>query len=108
VRYGGPALAQQPSDTAGQIGSLKQSIEHFDFVGAVRYAQALNLLAQQKLYEPKMSLAAELLAGGEIETVVEYFSECGVFWKFDNERLALWTAVARAGGMPDFGTNLFQ
>jgi hypothetical protein len=31
---------------------------------------------------------------------------CGKFWSYDRGQLARWTAQVKAGGIPEFGTNL--
>jgi hypothetical protein len=53
-----------------------------------------------------MALARDLLARGELDTVIQYLEECRVFWTTDRGKLAEWLALARAGLKPDFGPNV--
>ncbi|MFT4589682.1 MAG: hypothetical protein ACI9VS_002457 [Candidatus Binatia bacterium] len=57
-------------------------------------------------FGPNMSLAKDLLAKGEQETVLQYFEECRVFWKMGGERLDEWTKDVHAGRIPAFGASL--
>ena len=57
-------------------------------------------------FGPNVSLARDLLAKGEVVTVVEYFRLCQAFWKMEDGRIARWIRWARAGETPDFGPNL--
>jgi hypothetical protein len=52
-----------------------------------------------------MSLARDLLAAKEIDTVLQYFQLCARFWD-RRDSLELWSSQAKAGQMPDFGANL--
>jgi hypothetical protein len=53
-----------------------------------------------------MSLAKDLLAIGERDSVLEFFGLCRNFWKFRTKALDDWTAAVKGGGMPDFAANL--
>ena len=55
-----------------------------------------------------MSLARDLLAVGERESVLAYFEQCRVFWGKGDHGLELsaWAADVRAGRSPRFGANL--
>jgi hypothetical protein len=57
-------------------------------------------------FGPSMRLAEELLERDERETVLQYFAACARFWKIGGARLDKWTATVKAGGRPDFGSNL--
>ncbi len=57
-------------------------------------------------FGPNMTLAKELLEKGDQQTVLQYLTLCGKFWKMDNGRLARWSETIRAGKIPDFGSNL--
>jgi hypothetical protein len=58
-------------------------------------------------FGPNMSLARDLLAAGQGETVLQYFELCGKFWgSSGGPKLTQWTEEVRAGRMPDFGANL--
>jgi hypothetical protein len=61
---------------------------------------------QMNSFGPNLQLAKDLLAKGESQTVVEYFTRCGTFWKMGADRLAAWTAAVNKGETPDFGANL--
>ena len=51
-------------------------------------------------------LASDLLEKKQPDAVIEYFQLCAQFWKLEDGRLTHWTALAKAGEMPDFGANL--
>jgi RNA polymerase sigma factor (sigma-70 family) len=57
-------------------------------------------------FGPNMSLANDLLAKGERQTVLEYFQLCRKFWKLHEEKLDQWSKEVEAGEIPDFGANL--
>ena len=72
---------------------------------------------QLNSFGPNMQLAAELLAAGAREAVLEYLEDCKAFWvaprvpsaygpRSATELLDTWAADVREGGSPDFGTNL--
>jgi len=61
---------------------------------------------QMNSFGPNMSLANDLLAKGERDTVLEYFELCRGFWKLDWGNLDKWSKDVRAGNAPDFGANL--
>jgi hypothetical protein len=61
---------------------------------------------QMNSFGPNMSLANDLLAKGERDTVLEYFELCRGFWKMDWGKLDKWSKDVRAGDAPDFGANL--
>jgi tetratricopeptide (TPR) repeat protein len=58
-------------------------------------------------FGPNVSLAKELLEQKQVDAVVEYFDLCGKFWELERGRLKQWSALAKAGELPDFGANLF-
>ena len=78
-----------------------------DDVGLAKHhlLEAGKLSAGLGSSEPNMRLAADLLAHGETEVVLEYFELCSKFWP--DPRLKDWAALVRGGGTPDFGANLF-
>ena len=53
-----------------------------------------------------MSLAKDLLANGEKDTVIQYFDLCRSFWKMDRDRLDQWKREVEAGKIPDFRADL--
>jgi len=61
---------------------------------------------QLNSFGPNMSLAKDLLAAGERDTVLEFFALCRNFWKFQPNKLDEWTATVKGGGAPEFGANL--
>ena len=61
---------------------------------------------QLNSFGPNMSLAKDLLAAGERDTVLEFFGECSLFWKNHFSKLNDWTAMVKGGGDPNFGANL--
>lgn len=61
---------------------------------------------QLDTFGPTMTLAKDLLAKGERDTVLAYIDKLGRFWKMDNGALAKWSAMIRAGRTPNFGANL--
>jgi len=61
---------------------------------------------QLNSFGPNMSLAKDLLAAGERDTVLAFFRECGLFWKNQFSKLDQWTAMVKGGGEPEFGANL--
>ena len=62
---------------------------------------------QLNSFGPNMSLAKDLLEKKQTDTVIEYFTLCGKFWKLDQRNLRRWAILAKADEMPDFGANLF-
>lgn len=61
---------------------------------------------QLNSFGPNMSLAKDLIAANERDTVLQYFELCRVFWKSHGEKLDEWSATVRGGGTPSFGANL--
>lgn len=57
-------------------------------------------------FGPSMSLAAELLALGHREVVLDYFDLCAVFW--DRAELRVWRAAINAGTAPHFGFHALR
>jgi len=57
---------------------------------------------QLNSFGPSMVLAKELLKKGEREVVLEYFQQCGNFWKRGGDRLKKWTVLVRGGEIPEF------
>lgn len=80
-----------------------------DVAGAKKFLLAAGLSEGSPVlgsFGPNMTLARELLAAGERDAVLEYFSECAHFWKMGTEKLPMWTAAVKNGKIPDFGANL--
>ncbi len=61
---------------------------------------------QLNSFGPTMSLAKDLLAAGERDMVLEFFTLCRNFWKFHPNKVDEWTATVKGGGTPEFGANL--
>jgi hypothetical protein len=61
---------------------------------------------QLNSFGPNMSLANDLLARGDRDSVLEFFSACRKFWKLHPAKLDSWTATVKGGGIPEFGANL--
>jgi hypothetical protein len=57
-------------------------------------------------FGPNMSLAKDLLENGETNAVLEYFQQCGKFWKMAGGQLDTWAADVKEGRKPNFGANL--
>lgn len=59
---------------------------------------------QLNSFGPQMDLAKSLLERGEADVVIRYFELCAEFWNHDRAmaKLARWTALAKAGEVPDF------
>ncbi|HMB96161.1 MAG TPA: hypothetical protein VKK61_08995, partial [Tepidisphaeraceae bacterium] len=57
-------------------------------------------------FGPNMTLARDLLAKGERETVLKYFDLCSNFWEDGRDKLKSWKQLVKDGGTPDFGANL--
>jgi len=57
-------------------------------------------------FGPNMSLAKDLIAAGERDTVVEFFRLCSAFWAPQFSKLDEWSALVKNGGTPNFGPNL--
>ena len=92
--------------------------------GDVASAEAFLLAAgrtpgspQLSSFGPNMQLAAELLAAGARDAVLQYLEDCKAFWKMDRvpavggprstiDLLDSWAADVRDGRSPDFGANL--
>jgi tetratricopeptide (TPR) repeat protein len=62
---------------------------------------------QLNSFGPNMSLARDLLERKETDAVTTYFALCTTFWKLERGNLGRWSALAKAGEIPDFGANLF-
>jgi tetratricopeptide (TPR) repeat protein len=58
-------------------------------------------------FGPNVTLAKDLLAQGQTQSVLEYLAECKSFWKVNRGKLDEWIGAIRAGGTPDFGSNLY-
>jgi tetratricopeptide (TPR) repeat protein len=63
---------------------------------------------QLNSFGPDVTLAQDLLAQGQAQPVLEYLAECKSFWKLNRGKLDEWIGAIRAGGTPDFGSNLMS
>jgi Tfp pilus assembly protein PilF len=61
---------------------------------------------QLNSFGPNVTLARDLLARGERDTVLEFFQRCGKFWTMGADTLKQWTQTVKSGGTPDWGPNL--
>jgi hypothetical protein len=61
---------------------------------------------QLNSFGPNVTLAKELLAAGQSQSVLDYLAECKSFWKMDRGKLDEWIGAIRAGKAPDFTSNL--
>jgi len=61
---------------------------------------------QLNSFGPNVTLAKDLLAQGQTQAVLDYLAECKSFWKMDYGKLDEWIGAIRAGGSPDFRSNL--
>lgn len=61
---------------------------------------------QMNSFGPNMTLAQELLAAGEKETVLAYLELCRKFWTNEGGRLNRWRKDVEENRLPDFGANL--
>jgi hypothetical protein len=89
------------------LGRIALSEKRMD--DARRYLiQAGNTPGSTQLdcFGPNMSLARDMLAKGEGETVLQYFELCRKFWKADDGQLDEWRNEVKAGRIPNFGANL--
>lgn len=83
-------------------GDVDAAAEHLVAAGGIDTTYAAGL----RSFGPNMALALELLlAGGARDAVLRYFDLCAEFW--DAEQLREWRGVVEAGGLPDFGSNVF-
>lgn len=57
-------------------------------------------------FGPNMLLARDLLAVGEMDTVLAYFDECQWSWKAHFSKLNEWRRAIAKGDEPDFAANL--
>jgi hypothetical protein len=61
---------------------------------------------QLNSFGPNLTLAKDLLAQGEAQTVLAYLAECKTFWKAGGGKVDEWIEAVRAGATPEFGPNL--
>jgi hypothetical protein len=83
-------------------GNLVQAGQYLLAAGGTPGSPQLNS------FGPNMTLARELLEKGQSEVVLQYFTLCKSFWKMDYGKLDQWSAVIRAGGIPDLTDDLYQ
>jgi len=79
-------------------GDIEAAKKHLALAGETTGSPQLNS------FGPEMTLAEELFAVGEIESVVAYLEACKKFWSSDCERGALDRGIAqiRSGETPNF------
>jgi hypothetical protein len=83
-----------------QEGNTKEAASQLVAAGATPGSPQLNS------FGPNVTLAKDLLAQGQAQPVLEYLVECKSFWKLDYGKLDEWIGAIRAGGTPDFRSNL--
>jgi hypothetical protein len=54
-------------------------------------------------FGPNMTLAKDLLAKGESDSVLQYLDLCKNFWEGERQQLDAWRNAIRGGKIPDFG-----
>ncbi|MCG8314503.1 MAG: hypothetical protein MI976_14945 [Pseudomonadales bacterium] len=57
-------------------------------------------------FGPNMVLANELLEKGQSDVVLQYLSNCELFWEMGSVRLRNWSSKIEGGESPSFGANL--
>ena len=87
---------------AVQRGNLVQAGQYLLAAGGSPGSPQLNS------FGPNEALAKELLDKGQPDVVLQYFTLCKSFWKMDYGKLDQWSAVIRAGGIPDLTNDLYQ
>ncbi len=93
----------------GNIIAGRVALQRGDIVAARNYLLAAGRTKGSPslhTFGPNMALAAELLAKGEDDVVVQYLAECKQFWKMGDASLSKWTHLIQQGKTPDFGPNL--
>ena len=103
----GPRNVHHAHTVLGRVALAEDDVElaKYHLIEATRIPESSSAASREmmQLQGPDMRLASELLKRGEREVVLEYFDLCATFWQSD--RLDDWTAVVKAGGMPDFRFN---
>jgi len=83
-------------------GDAKEAASHLLAAGRVPSTPQLTS------YGPgDWSLARELLAAGDRDSVLAYLDLVRGLWKNDSGRLNTWASTIRSGGTPDFDPNAF-
>ena len=83
-------------------GDVKEAASHLLAAGRVLSGQQFGS------YGPNdWSLAEELLAAGDRDSVLAYLDLVRDVWKSDNGRLDTWASTIRSGGTPHFDPNGF-
>lgn len=111
-------LAEMFKDDWGSCGSAihkgnlilgRVALREEDVASAKRYLiRAAETPGSPELnsFGPNMTLAKELLEGGEKEAVLEYLEKCANFWEMDFGKLKYWAETIQSGRIPEFGTQL--
>jgi hypothetical protein len=81
-------------------GNIKKAGEHLIKAGQIPGDGALST------FGPNMALAKELLEHGDKQVVLQYLELCKKFWIMGKQKLDIWSAIIKKGGIPDFGANL--
>ena len=75
-------------------GDVKGAASYLLLAGATPGSPQLNS------FGPDTALAKKLLEAGEHKAVLQYFDQCGKFWKSGQEELREWSTIVRAGQLP--------
>lgn len=75
---------------------IKSAIHHLHASGETPGSPQLGS------FGPTMQLAKELLRSGQVAPVMEYLTQCRVFWKMGETWLSLWERVIHEGRVPNF------
>ena len=95
------ALAAAP-DLSARMIVLPELSQQYLSAGRVPRTEQLSS------YGPgDWSLAEELLAAGDRDSVLAYLDLLRGLWKNDNGRLNTWASTIRSGGTPHFAPNAF-
>lgn len=94
----------------GNVILGRVALQRGDMAGAREHLLAAGNVAgspQLDSFGPDMSLAKELFAKGDRDTVLAYLQSCGKFWKMGADKLQKWIAIIKGGGTPDFDVMSF-
>jgi hypothetical protein len=80
---------------------VQRAVDHLHRSAAVEGSPQL------KSFGPSMWLARDLLRAGEVQVVLSYFRQCGLFWPHGREWLRIWDLKVRRGAMPSFVMHLY-
>lgn len=103
---GNPAAADAAHDVHQVLGRLALREGQVDAAKRHLMESTLTPGPRQADYGPGMGLAKELLAKGERQAVLDYFSACAKSW--NRTRLEEWAREVNEGKVPDFPANLLD